>query len=177
MKTPISDKNVIHRVLSDDGTFPNNDRCPLLLYPSAVDMPARDPARVFEKLFERHGWTGCWRNGIFGYHHYHSTAHEVLGVYGGGARVQLGGSGGPTFDIQAGDVIVIPAGVAHKNLGSGSGFGVVGAYPADQNPDMNYGKAGERPQADDNIAGVTLPQLDPVFGNAGPLIQLWRETR
>ena len=173
MQTLNNADNIVHRVIGDDGTFPNNARLPLLIYPAAVDLPARDPARIFEDLFEQHGWTGCWRNGIFGYHHYHSTAHEVLGVYGGNARVQLGGPGGPTFDIRSGDVIVIPAGLAHKNLGSGSGFGVVGAYPAGQGWDMNYGKAGERPRADLNIAGVGLPQLDPVFGDAGPLRRLW----
>ena len=176
MKTPDADGNVVHRVLDDDGVFPNNARLPLLLYPAAVALPARDPARALEDLFEAHGWIDAWQNGIFGYHHYHSTAHEVLGVCGGSARVQLGGPDGPAFDIRKGDVIVIPAGVAHKNLGAASGFRVVGAYPAGRGWDMNTGEPGERPQVDRNIAAVALPKHDPVFGNTGPLIRLWHET-
>ncbi|KPJ74893.1 MAG: hypothetical protein AMJ54_16355 [Deltaproteobacteria bacterium SG8_13] len=172
--SPFAD-NIVCRVLADDGTFPNNARLPLLLYPAAVILPDSDPARTFEDLFETNSWTNSWRNGIFGYHHYHSTAHEALGVCGGSARVQMGGPGGPEFDIRPADVIVIPAGVAHKNLESSGDFRVVGAYPAGQDWDMNFGKAGERPQADRNIADVACPEFDPVFGAAGPLARLWRE--
>ena len=57
---------------------------------------------------------------------------RLLGVYSGTARVQLGGEGGMTHTIHPGDVIIIPAGVAHKNLGDSPDFGVVGAYPAGQ---------------------------------------------
>jgi uncharacterized protein YjlB len=87
--------------------------------------------------------------------------------------VQLGGDNGVLISIGAGDVIIIPAGVAHKNMGSSDDFGVVGAYPAGQNWDMNYGKGHERPQADKNIARVPLPEKDPVFGAGGPLGQHW----
>jgi uncharacterized protein YjlB len=38
---------------------------------------------------------------------------------------------------------------------------------------MNYGQAGERPQADQNIAQVPLPQQDPVYGSPGPLLENW----
>ena len=164
---------LIHRLLSDDGIFPNNENLPLLLYQGAMDLSMRHPARAVEDLFSAHRWVGSWRNGIFGYHHYHSTAHEVLGVYSGNAHVQLGGAKGPEFTIQRGDVIVIPAGVAHKNLGSSFDFRVVGAYPAGQRWDMNYGKAKERPRTDRNIAEVPLPEKDPVFGYVGPVIEIW----
>lgn len=163
----------VHSLIKDDGTFPNNGRLPLLAYLGVLDLSAGDPARGVEELFEAHSWGDSWRNGIFGYHHYHSTAHEVLGVYGGNARVQLGGPEGPEFEVRRGDVIVIPAGVAHKNLGSSPDFRVIGAYPAGQRPDMNCGNANERPQADRNIAKVALPGLDPVFGDGGPLIRFW----
>ena len=165
----------VDRLIKDDGTFPNNGRLPLLAYQGVLELPAGDPARGVEKLFDAHNWEGSWRNGIFSYHHYHSTAHEVLGVYSGNARVQLGGPEGPEFEVRRGDVIVIPAGVAHKNLGSSLDFRLVGAYPAGQRPDMNTGKAGERPRADRNIAKVSLPKLDPVSGDTGPLIRLWHK--
>jgi len=170
-KTPT--EKIVHILISDDGIFPNNGRLPLLLYKGTIELPARDPARVVEELFESHSWSGSWRNGIFGVHHYHSTAHEVLGVTSGKARVQLGGPTGSMYTVKKGDVIVIPAGVAHKNLGASLNFRVVGAYPDGQNWDMNYGKAGERPQVDRNIARVPLPEQNPVFGENGPLIDLW----
>jgi uncharacterized protein YjlB len=162
---------VLAQRLKDDGTFPNSS-LPLLLYRTSVSLPKNDPA-AFEDLFEAHNWRGSWRNGIYPYHHYHSTSHEVLGVYRGTAKVQLGGDRGVNFDIRAGDVLIIPAGVAHKNLGSSGDFGVVGAYPDGRDWDMNYGRAGERPRADENIARVPLPRLDPVYGAHGPLLERW----
>ena len=177
MQTNQSAGNIVHRVLHDDGTFPNNARLPLIIYPAAIDLPDRDPASTLEDLFASHHWTNSWRNGIFSYHHFHSSAHEVLGVYGGTARVQLGGSEGPKFDVHAADVIVIPSGVAHRNLGASADFRVVGAYPAGQRWDMNYGKTGERLRVDRNIAAVALPTHDPVYGETGPLMRLWHELK
>ena len=164
---------MINRGLRADGAFPNNERLPLLVYQSALALPQSNPAAIVEDLFESNGWSGSWRNGIYGFHHYHSTAHEVLGVYSGSAKVQLGGENGITLTVRRGDVIIIPAGVAHKNLGAGNDFRVVGAYPLGQDPDMCYGKAGERPQADDRIANVSLPRMDPVYGAGGPLRAHW----
>lgn len=158
--------------LTDDGTFPNNAALPLLVYRGAF-APARRAAATMEKVFRANGWSGTWRNGIYGYHHYHSTAHEVLGIARGSARVQLGGPNGETFEVAAGDVIVIPAGVAHKNLGASADFLVVGAYPEGQRWDMNTGEPGERPQVDRNIAQVPLPAMDPVYGTDGPLVEHW----
>jgi uncharacterized protein YjlB len=63
-------------VLKDDGTYPNNEKLPLLVYPAALKLPQRDPAAAIEALFETNRWDGSWRNGIYGFHHYHSTAHK-----------------------------------------------------------------------------------------------------
>ena len=170
LRTP---PDVASFLIEANGPIPNNDRVPLLTYPGAVRLPPDDPAAVFEALFSRHGWPDAWRNGIYGFHHYHSTAHEVLGIYAGSATVRLGGEGGLTVELAAGDVVVIPAGVAHKNLGSSPDFGVVGAYPEGQRWDMNYGKPGEHPQVDENIARVPKPEQDPLYGDRGPLTELW----
>ncbi len=162
--------------LSDDGTFPNNARLPVIIYRNAMDSDTNeggDRATLFEERFRRNGWGGTWRNGIYPYHHYHSTAHEVLGVARGSARVQLGGDSGIRLDVDAGDALVLPAGTAHKNLGSSPDFVVVGAYPKGQSYDMNYGEEGERPRADQNIESTSLPEADPVFGADGPLMQQW----
>jgi len=159
--------------LEDDGTFPNN-RFPLLVYPAAIDPDGPDPAGTIEASFGANGWPGAWRNGIYGFHHYHSTAHEVLGICRGRARVQFGGASGPVLDASAGDIIVIPAGVAHKNMGASNDFMVVGAYPEGQRWDMNNGRPGERPRTDENIRRVPVPMADPIRGVDGPLVQLWR---
>ena len=95
IKTP----QVTHQALKDDGTFPNNEKRPLLLYQGALDLPADDPASIIEAVFAANGWVGSWRDGIYSYHHYHSTAHEVLGVYSGSARVQLGGEQGVILSV------------------------------------------------------------------------------
>jgi uncharacterized protein YjlB len=163
-------------VLADDGTFPNSS-LPLVVFRGAFALASEDPARMMERAFSANGWGGGWRNGIYGFHHYHSSAHEVLGVYQGSARVQLGGERGIVVGIAVGDVVIIPAGVAHRNLGASLDFAVVGAYPDGQRVDMNYGKAGERPGADKRIAKVALPRKDPVHGAAGPLLTLWRGAR
>jgi uncharacterized protein YjlB len=164
---------IITRVLKDAGTIPNS-RLPVVVYQGALVLPKHDPAAAIEALLHANQWGDDWRNGIFSYHHYHSTAHEVLFVYGGSAKVQLGGEAGVIETIGTGDVIIIPAGVGHKNLGSSSDFHVVGAYPPQQRVDMNYGKPGERPRTDENIARVALPTSDPVFGKQGPLLEHWR---
>jgi uncharacterized protein YjlB len=80
-----------------------------------------------EERFLANHWTNSWRNGIYTFHHFHSTSHEVLGIYRGSASVRLGGEHGQDLIVEAGDVVVIPAGVGHKNLGATRQFGVVGA--------------------------------------------------
>ncbi len=158
-----------HR-FEDDTVFPNS-RLAVLIYRAAIATPK---GAAFEEMFEAHGWSSAWRNGLYSVHHYHSTAHEVLGIFQGWVTARLGGPRGQTVRLTAGDVVVIPAGVAHKNDGASSDFRVVGAYPDGTGPDMQYGKAGERPGTDRNIAGVPPPAADPVHGSAGPLTRLWR---
>jgi uncharacterized protein YjlB len=159
-------------VLSDDGTFPNN-RLPVMLYRRAVAHEGHDPAASFEETFRGNGWEGLWRNGIFDFPHYHAATHEVLGCARGRVRVQLGGPNGREIEFHAGDVVVLPAGTAHMNLGHSDDYLIVGGYPAGQSPDMCYGKPGERPGADREIAAVPLPETDPVHGEGGRLLELW----
>jgi len=158
-------------LLEDTGAFPNS-RLPALVYQGVLS--GGDLAARFEALFGGNGWPGAWRNGLYSAHHYHSTAHEALGVYRGSVQVRLGGPAGKLVTLAAGDVAILPAGLAHKNEGQTGDFAVVGAYPVGTAPDMNYGKSGERPASDQNIARVPLPSHDPVTGVAGALIRLWR---
>ena len=150
---------VEQHALLDSGLIPNNTRLPLLIYRRVVRLPTQDPAGAFEQIFAHWNWRGQWRNGIYGFHHYHSTSHEVLGVYAGQVTVRMGGEGalGLTTALRAGDVVAIPAGVAHCNLESSEDFAVVGAYPDGCKWDLLRGREGERPQADVNIARLRPP--------------------
>jgi uncharacterized protein YjlB len=159
-------------LLEDDGQFPNS-RYPVLAYRGVLAAPSASAASDFERLFSKHAWPAAWRNGIYDYHHYHSTAHEALGVYQGWVHARLGGARGQVLTLRAGDVVVIPAGVAHCNEGQSEDFRVVGAYPAQSDMDMNYGKPGERPEVDRSILALPLPEADPVYGAKGPLLEFW----
>src|ERR671918_1864104 len=149
-----------HR-FADDGAIPNNPTLAFLVYPGALGLPGDDPAAACEALFAANGWGGSWRNGIYPFAHYHSTAHEVLGICRGEAKVRFGGNTGIALTVRAGDVVVIPAGVGHHNLGASADLLVVGAYPRGQRWDLRRGLAEERPQVLDNIARVPLPAAAP----------------
>ena len=151
---------------ADDGSIPNNPRLPALLFRAA--LPPGDPAAA-EALFAAHGWPPAWRNGIYPYHHYHPDAHEALAIAAGSVRVMLGGEGGRAVDLAAGDVVVLPAGVGHRNLGSSEDLLVVGAYPAGQSPTEYRGRPGEHDRAIPRITAVPDPAREPVRGRAWPL--------
>jgi uncharacterized protein YjlB len=162
-------------VFADDGTVPNNP-LPLVVYRGALKNEG-DRATACESMFDRNGWPGAWRNGIYGHHHYHSTAHEVLGIAAGDARVRLGGDNGQTVELRAGDVVVIPAGVAHKRESASADLLVIGSYPQGQRADHCRAEAGVHNAAAGRIARVPLPAADPVTGGAGPLLECWRCSR
>ena len=159
-------------VFADDGIVPNN-RLPLVLYRGAL-AAGGDRASVCEAMFARNGWPDAWRNGIYGHHHYHSTAHEVLGIARGHARVRLGGESGQTVELNAGDVVVIPAGVAHKREAASGDLLVIGAYPRGQHPDICRAEAGQHDRAAANVTAAPLPAADPVTGGDAPLLTCWR---
>jgi uncharacterized protein YjlB len=160
-------------LVEDDGIFPNS-KLPVLLYKGVLDLPALFPAAYIENIFKDNHWSNSWKSGIFTYHHYHSITHEALGFYKGETMLQIGGEAGTKVKVEKGDVLIIPAGVAHKNLGDENDIGCVGAYPEGRSYDMNYGKPGERPLTDTNIAEVPLPERDPVLGMKGGTSEYWR---
>jgi uncharacterized protein YjlB len=159
---------------ADDGTTPNNAALPLVVYCNALPTPGeRDPAEVHEKLFAAHGWTGSWRNGIHGFLHFHACCHEVLGIARGRAEVQFGGDKGRVLTVEAGDVVVLPAGTGHRRLSSSRDLLVVGAYPSSGPQDQwRPGEISHR-EALERIARVRPPAQDPVYGHDGPLTRLW----
>jgi uncharacterized protein YjlB len=164
-------------LFADDGQTPNNPNLPMLVYPAAVDIAGRaDPAAPFETLFSRHGWADGWRNGIFSFLHFHTTAHEVLGIARGQARVEFGGARGEILTVGAGDVVVLPAGTGHRRIESSPDLLVVGAYPAGISVDQKRAGSADLAAARSAIARVPVPPMDPVHGPEGPLVRLWHET-
>ena len=164
-------------LFKDDGAVPNNPVLPALVYRGAVDLAGeRAPAAAIERLFAENGWgRDMWRDSIFTFVHYHSMIHEALGIAQGTARVQLGGSHGEVLAFKAGDIAVLPAGTGHQRLAGSDDLLVVGAYP----PKGTYnlcrgGNPADREKALGTIPEVPLAQSDPVHGEHGPLVRLWR---
>lgn len=150
---------------------PNNPDLPVLHYREGLqEVGALDPDDA-ETLLARNGWPAQWRDGIFSYHHYHSTAHEVLAVFAGRARVILGGPGGREVDLETGDVVVLPAGTGHCLVEADPEFQIIGAYPEGHDWDMC------RVAPDDatvrRIAEVPWPASDPLEGPNGALPKIW----
>lgn len=162
--------------VSDNGIFPNSI-LPVLYYPNVLQLPLLFSAMHVKNKFEKNSWTNSWRSGIFTYHHYHSTTHEAMAIIRGKTTLQLGGDDGIQLTIQRGDVLVIPAGVAHKNLGNEKDVIAIGAYPGGRDYDMNYGNAGERPSADSNIKKLPVPSTDPLLGKSKGLPRIWKAAR
>lgn len=172
----LSDQHIIPEkfYFKDDGHIPNN-KYPLLLYRNVMLESGERSADWIENTFNNNNWTNSWRWGVYDFHHYHSNTHEVLGVYQGNAKILLGGEQGDVFNVHIGDVIIIPAGVGHKCLSHSIDFLVVGAYPGGASADMKKGEAGERPEADENISKVPIPDTDPLYGMEGGLVDIWKE--
>jgi uncharacterized protein YjlB len=144
--------------------YPLGTGWPLLVYEKVAQNP--EPEH-FETLFDRNRWPAAWRNGVFPFHHYHPNSHEVLGVYAGEVTVQFGGEAGVTVTAKPGDVIVLPAGTAHKKLSARGALGIVGAYPEGSDPDTSKGVPTAK-------CAAPLPACDPVHGPGGPLFTYWR---
>lgn len=148
---------------------PNNPHLPVLVYRS---LPfTGDVAAAFEARFAENDWRDSWRNGVFAYQHYHTHAHEVLGIAAGEARLLIGGPTGRELDVAAGDCLVLPAGTGHMRLEASADFLVVGAYPPDQQAGICTDAPGEAGLK--AIAAVLVPEADPILGRAGGVGSLW----
>jgi uncharacterized protein YjlB len=144
-----------------------NNTLPVLLYRRVLAANAADKAKLLRERFKSNGWTGIWTDTIYDYTHFHSNAHEVLGVAEGAVSLRLGGEAGLLFRLKAGDMLILPAGVGHRRVGSGNGLKVVGAYPRGQSH-YDVKRKGR------TIPKVALPRTDPFYGEEGPLIRAWK---
>ena len=171
----VQDRKANAFILKDDGETPNNPRYPVILYRSPLRLSdGVDPAALFEQLFDRNGWQPAWRDGIYDFNHFHTGCHEVLGIARGHARVRLGGRLGRTIELRAGDVLAMPAGTGHRRLSKSRDLLVVGAYPPGGSYDEPRPCDVDIAKARNAIAGVPVPEMDPVYGVHGALLRLWR---
>jgi uncharacterized protein YjlB len=72
--------------------------------------------------------------------------------------------------VGKGDVIIMPAGVAHRLLNDlEGGFQMVGSYPKGREWDMCYGKEGEEEKVK-GIKALGWFDRDPIYGDKGPAL-------
>ena len=149
--------------ITPDAPYPGND-LPVRLYRQALSGSRDTLITGFKRLFTSHGWSEPWINGIYDFHHFHAEAHEVLGCAAGRVTVQLGGPNGPKLTLQAGDAVLLPAGVTHKRLEASADYRILGSYPHDQEPDLRKGDPKEWEVVTTAIQDVQIWDQDPVTG-------------
>ena len=142
--------------LKDDGSIPNNTRLPVLIYRAAIRVSETGAAEAIEQLLEGNNWSDSWRNGIYSFHHYHSTAHEVLVIARGSANVQLGGENGITeADLLVHDINLEDPSVA---------FMLARMEQPDFPQPVGVFRAVERPSYDQML----VDQIDTAVAKSGP---------
>ena len=148
---------------------------PFLIYHSAFH------SSVSTSTIERHlsavgVVTPQWRYTMYSQSHFHSTAHEVLCVASGKARLCFGGKENPErveAVLEKGDVMIVPVGVAHCLLDDLGGFNMVGSYPIGKSWDMCYGREGEGEEEKvKGIGSLGWFEKDPIFGDEGPSLRV-----
>ena len=160
-------------ILPEHDWVPNNPKLPVIIYRGAVEAGScEEAAKGFEAAFAENGWQPQWRDGVYDYDHYHSTAHEALGVAAGSATLTIGGPGGEDIRVEAGDALVLPTGTGHRSVRASDDFLVVGAYP--QGQDWDICREAPNDEARQRMAALPIPEADPVEGLAGPLAELWK---
>jgi uncharacterized protein YjlB len=154
----------------DDGVIPNN-KLPVLVYRQVCDSDNKSD--WFESTFIANGWTNNWRDIILPYDHFHSTTHEVLGVGRGSVTLKVGGQAGKQLLLNAGDVLILPAGVGHYSMDISAEYEIVGGYPDGRTWDLLKGNEEDRDMTLLCIEKIPIPFTDPIDGENGSLISSW----
>ncbi|HEY1610729.1 MAG TPA: cupin domain-containing protein [Paraburkholderia sp.] len=160
--------------LPPNGWVPNNRVLPVIVYRRALSPDTAEPtslADAFDARFSAHGWPPQWRDSVFDFHHFHSTAHEALAVYAGRAELIIGGPGGHLLRVSAGDAVLLPAGTGHCLASRSDGFQVSAGYPPGQQWDIR--REALTPQEASAMESLPFPHSDPLCGEHGPLIEHW----
>lgn len=146
---------------------------PLLVYHVAFQS---SPASAIESHLSSIGVvTPQWRYTMYSTTHFHSTAHEVLCISSGKAKLCFGSEENSKREeivVEMGDVIILPAGVGHRLLEDmHGGFEMVGAYQKGKSWDMCYGKEGEEAKVK-SIRDLGWFERDPIYGDEGPVLDV-----
>lgn len=148
---------------------------PLLIYHSAFSASA---AQLSARLQEVGVVVPQWQYTMYRQTHFHSTTHEVLGVISGRARLCFGGEENPgrvESTVEQGDLMIVPAGVAHRLLEdlSDGRFKMLGSYPPGKSWDMCYGADNENEEElRKNIEMQGWFDRDPLYGENGPAVHV-----
>ncbi|KAI9163269.1 paxu protein [Paramyrothecium foliicola] len=175
--TPLASLRVSRHQIPAGSKVPNTSiqHRPLLIYHGAFAAPAASASAIESHLSSVGVVAPQWRYTMYDTSHFHSTTHEVLCVSSGRARLCFGGEdndGRVEPVVERGDVMVVPAGVAHRLLEDlDGGFQMVGSYPPGQSWDMCYGAPGEQGAAE-RIRSLGWFRRDPVYGDDGPVLHV-----
>ena len=145
---------------------------PMMIYHSA--FPNASASQIESHLSSVGVVTPQWRYTMYSDTHFHSNTHEVLSIASGSAKCCFGGEQNPDRvepELEKGDVVILPAGVAHRLLEDHGGFQMVGSYPVGKSWDMCYGRSGEEEKVK-GISKVTWFTKDPVYGDEGPALEV-----
>ncbi|GAM84419.1 hypothetical protein ANO11243_024150 [Dothideomycetidae sp. 11243] len=174
--TPLSQLKVSRHKIPAWSFTPNTTivKKPLLIY-HGVFTGSSASASAIELHFRKVGAVvPQWRYTMYSTSHFHSTSHEVLGIAAGSARLCFGHEDNPqrvVETIRRGDVVLIPAGTAHRLLEDlEGGFEMVGCYPPGCQWDMCYGTEDEGDKAA-SIERLEWFDRDPVYGAQGPALE------
>lgn len=164
-------EDIITYYFENDGDIPNNI-LPVVIYKNSLQYM---PNKNFESTFLQNGWANNWHDIILMEDHFHSNAHEVLGLKSGQARLMLGGKNGEIVSVETGDVIILPAGVGHYSVDNSVEYQFVGGYPNGADWNLHFSLKKENSQTIlAEIANIPLPEKDPIFGDKGALFEYWK---
>lgn len=146
------------------GLVPNS-RFPVLIHRGAVAGGGK--SAVHDRCREN-GWLNNWfYPGIYEYSHFHSTTHECLGCCSGWMDIVLFGKGGEKVRLDAGDILVMPAGVSHEMVGHSDDVLLTGGYPDGRDWDNIQEEFLSREDflaATKRIMMLPIPGADPATG-------------
>lgn len=108
-------QEVIQKMIASHEKFPGNPRFPLLIYRHVFFQMTASEHNI-QAWLQKNDWGSSWVDRIYDFHHYHSNTHEALVIISGICLVQFGGEIGQKYTVTQGDVVIIPAGVAHKSI-------------------------------------------------------------
>nr|POE94567.1 uncharacterized protein yjlb [Quercus suber] len=183
LPTPLADLKTSTYQIPAHAHLPNTSlqHKPLLIYHAAFAPTSALCASALEAHLRRTAVVvPQWRYTMYTTTHFHSTTHEVLCISAGAAKLLFGGEENPgkvEVQVSKGDVVVVPAGVAHRLLEETGeeGFEMVGAYPEGPRWDMCYGDRrdeGGKDGVEKRIVELEWFSRDPIYGGGGPVLKM-----